>query len=46
MWTVKIRDQTAQTVQSDIDLHCPHKLLVTSSIGIEFKVGDSCHTDK
>ena len=25
------QDQTVQNVQSDLDLHCPHKLLVSSS---------------
>ena len=30
MWTVWIKDQTAHSVQSDLDLHCPQKLLVSS----------------
>ena len=34
MWTVKIRDETAYSVQSDLDLHCPQKL-VSSSVRIE-----------
>ena len=25
MWTVQIRDQTSCSVQSDLDLHWPHK---------------------
>ena len=25
------QDQTAQNMQSDLDLHCPQKLLVSSS---------------
>ena len=25
MWTVQIRDQTARSLQSDLDLHCSHK---------------------
>ena len=37
MWTVEIRDQTAHSVQSDLDLHCPQKLLVSSTIGKELK---------
>ena len=32
MWTVQIKDQTARSVQSDLDLHCPRKLLVSSSV--------------
>ena len=28
-WTLWIRDQTAQNVQSDFDLHCPLKLVVS-----------------
>ena len=32
MWTVKIRDQTAHSVQSDLDLHYPQKLLVLSLV--------------
>ena len=27
MWTVWIKDQTARSVQSDLDLHCPLKFL-------------------
>ena len=27
MWTEKIRDQTAHSVQSDLDLYCPQKPL-------------------
>ena len=29
MWTVWIRDQTAQNAQSDLDLHCPQKLVLS-----------------
>ena len=29
---MQIRDQTAHSVQSDLDLHCPQKLLVSSSV--------------
>ena len=32
MWIVLIRDQSARSVQSDLDLHCPQKLLVSSSV--------------
>ena len=32
MWTVLIRDQTAHSVQSDLDLHFPQKLPVSSSV--------------
>ena len=35
MWTVQIADQTAHSVQSHLDLHCPQKLLVSSSVGKE-----------
>ena len=31
MWTVWIRDQNARSLQSDLDLHCPQKLHVSSS---------------
>ena len=31
MWTVQIRDQTARSEQSDLDLYSPQKLLVSSS---------------
>ena len=31
MWIISIRDQTACFVQSDLDLHCPQKLLLLSS---------------
>ena len=37
MWTVKIRDQTAGFVQSDLDLHCPQKLVVSSSVRKQLK---------
>ena len=33
MWTVWIRDQTAHSVQSDHDLHCPQKPLMMSLFG-------------
>ena len=32
MWTVWIRDQTETSVQSDLDLHCPQKLVVLSTV--------------
>ena len=32
MWTVYIKDQTARCVQPDLDLHCPQKLLVSSTV--------------
>ena len=32
MWTVQIRDQIACSLQFDLDLHCPQKLLVLSSV--------------
>ena len=32
MWTVYIRDKTAGSVLSDLNLHCPLKLLVSSSV--------------
>ena len=32
MWTVWIRDHTARSAQSDFDLHCPQKLLGSSSV--------------
>ena len=32
MLTMQIKDQTAQNVQSDLDLHCPQKLLVSTSV--------------
>ena len=31
MWTVQIKDQTARFVQSDLDLHYPQTLLMSSS---------------
>ena len=37
MWTVQIKDQTACSVQSDLNLHCPQKLLVPSSVRKEVK---------
>ena len=37
MWTVKIRDQTARSVQFDVDLHCPQKLLVSALVRKELK---------
>ena len=33
-----MRDQTAHFVQSDLDLHCPQKLLASSSVRKELKV--------
>ena len=41
MWTVYIRDQTARSVQSDLDLHCPQKLLLSSTVGKEL-MSDQC----
>ena len=35
MWTVQIKDQTAHSVQSDLDLHCPQKFPVWSTVGKE-----------
>ena len=32
MWTVWIRDQTARSVQSDLDLHSPQELFVSSTV--------------
>ena len=32
MWVVYIRAQTAHSVQSDLDVLCPQKLLVSSSV--------------
>ena len=40
MWTVQIRDQTARSVQSDLDLHCPQKLLVLSIVGNELNANE------
>ena len=37
MCTVKVRDLTAHPVQSDLDLHCPQKLLMSSSVRKELK---------
>ena len=36
-----ITDQTAHYVQSDLDQHCPQKLLVSSSIWKELKAFES-----
>ena len=33
MWTVLIRDQTACSVQSDLDLHYPQELLESLTVG-------------
>ena len=33
MWTMQTRDQSACSVQSDLDLQCPQKLLVSSTEG-------------
>ena len=38
MWTVSIKDQTAHSVQSDLDLHCPQQFLVSSTVRKELKV--------
>ena len=32
MWIVQIRDQTTRSVLSDLDLICPQKFLVSSSV--------------
>ena len=47
MWTMQIKDQTACSVQSDLDLHCPQKLLVLSTVRKEFrgKQHGSCEFD-
>ena len=37
MWTAYIKDQTARSVQSDLDLHCPQKFLGLSTVGKELK---------
>ena len=37
MLTVSIRDQTAQNLQSDLDLHFPQKLPVLSSVRKELR---------
>ena len=37
MCTVKVRDQNAHPVQSDLDLHSPQKLLMSSSVRKELK---------
>ena len=37
MWTVYIRDQTAYSMQSDLDLHCPQKPLVSSTVRKKLK---------
>ena len=39
MWTVKIRDQNARSVQFDTDLYCLQKLLVSSSVRKKLKRG-------
>ena len=41
MWTVQIRDQTARSVQSDLDLHCPQKLLVSSTVRKELTLSQT-----
>ena len=38
MWTVWIKDQTARSVQSDLDLRCPQKLLVSSTVRKELTI--------
>ena len=37
-WTVQVRDQTVHFVQFDLNLHCPQKLLVLSSVGKKLTV--------
>ena len=43
MGTVQIRDQTACSVQSDLDLHCPQKL-VSSSVRKQLVVDDQTNS--
>ena len=38
MWTVFITDQTARSVQSDLDLPCPQKPLVYLPVRKELKL--------
>ena len=38
MLTVRIKDQTAHSLQSDLNLHCPQKLLVSSPASKALKV--------
>ena len=38
-----MRDQTAQSVQSDLDLHCPQKLLVSSPVRKELNQTSLTH---
>ena len=42
MWTVHIKDQTARSVQYELDLHCPLKLLVSSTVRKDFQAGNKC----
>ena len=37
MWTVKIKDQTTRSVQSDLDLHCPQNVFSSSIVREELK---------
>ena len=37
MWIVLIRDHTSRSVQSDLNLHCPQKVPVSSSVREELK---------
>ena len=41
MWAVSIRGKTAQNAQSDLDLHCPPKVLVLSPVKKELNDSDS-----
>ena len=40
MWTMQIRDQTACSVQSGLDLHCPQKFLKSLTVREELRVND------
>ena len=51
MWTVLLRDQNARSVQSDLDLHCPPKILVSSTVRKDVILSDwtglkFCHVKK
>ena len=42
IWTMWIKDQTACSVQSDLDLHCPQKFLTSSIVRKELKYYVKC----
>ena len=44
MRTLYIRDQTAHFVQSDLDLHCPQKLHISSSLWKELNLIQIIHS--